>query len=35
MDIKIGQKGTEVIFPAGYLNRERRRKLKKLYRGQK
>lgn len=30
MDYHIGQKGTNVVFPAGYLNRAARRKKDKL-----
>ena len=30
MDIKIGSKGTEVVFPAGYMNRATRRRYTKL-----
>ena len=32
MDIKIGSKGTEVVFPAGYMNRATRRRYAKLAR---
>ena len=32
MDIHIGSKGTEVVFPAGYMNRETRRRYAKLVR---
>lgn len=32
MDIRIGSKGTEVTFPAGYLNRSARRRLAKARR---
>ena len=31
MDIRIGSKGTEVRFAAGYLNRSARRRLAKAY----
>lgn len=30
MDIKIGSKGTEVVFPAGYINRATRRRYAKI-----
>ena len=30
MEIKIGSKGTEISFPAGYMNRATRRRYAKL-----
>lgn len=30
MDIKIGSKGTEIVFPAGYMNRATRRRYAKI-----
>lgn len=30
MDIKIGSKGTEVVFPSGYMNRATRRRYAKI-----
>lgn len=30
MDIKIRSKGTEVVFPTGYMNRETRRRYSRI-----
>lgn len=32
MDIKIGSKGTQVVFPAGYMNRTTRRRYARIMR---